>query len=326
MATPSNGLVSVSLVLWESEDVIDKCLTSLKRQTYEPIEIVAIDNASSDNSVQIVSNVLPKTVVIQNQVNLGYCVAHNQGISASSGEFVMPLNPDVELAPDFIENLVRVMNSCPKVGIAVGKLYLPEIDSKTGKRLIDETGLFLNKARRQYLRGHGEADCGQYDTAGYVFGASGAAPLYRRVMLEAVNIDGEYLDSTFFAHKEDLDLSWRSQLRGWRAFYEPAAIGFHQRSFRPFRRKQMETELKKHAVKNRYISIVKNDQLSNFLLHLPWIGLYDLIIFSYLILFERSSLTGIGEFVRLLPKVLRKRSRIMQQRVVSAGYIRGLIH
>lgn len=319
------GLVSVSIVTFNSSDTLVECLNSLKNQTYEKIEVIVVDNASSDHSVSIARDMLPEATIIRNQTNVGFCMGQNIGISASSGEFAMPLNPDVQMSPTFIENLVRSMGHDKTIGIVVGKLFLPEADPETGFQLIDGAGLFINKARRQYLRGHGEPDRGQYDTAGYVFGACGAAPLYRRAMLEDIRLNGECFDNSFFAHKEDVDLSWRVQLLGWHVFYEPTAVAYHRRSFRPRGRERMLAEIKMHAVKNRYLTIIKNEHLSNFILHLPWIGVYDLMIFGYICLFERSSLAGVGGFLRLLPSALRKRRLIMKRKRVTASYIRGLI-
>lgn len=319
------GRVSVSIVTWNSAEPLAACLQSLLRQTYRDIEITVVDNASHDESLAIARELAPAARIIGNTSNLGFCAAHNLAIAAARGEFALPLNPDAILAPDFIARLVAAAGQDSTIGTVTGKVLLTESDPATGRPLIDETGLFLNRARRQFLRGFGEVDRGQYDTPGYVFGASGAMPLYRRAMLEDIRLEGEYFDTTFFAHKEDVDLAWRAQLRGWKAYYEPTAVAYHRRSFRPAQRKQMAAPIRSRAVANRYLVIIKNEHLANFVRHAPWILSYELLIFAYLLAFERSSLQGVVSALRLTPQALRKRKTIMRRSQVAADYIRGYL-
>lgn len=316
-------LVSVVIVTWNSGKTLHKCLAALRQQTYDPLEVIVIDNASADDSIDVVRRELPSARIISNTSNEGYCAAHNTGIRLARGEFHLPLNPDVEMSPAFVANLVQACGTDKAIGIVAGKLHLPLRDGETGLQLIDGAGLFVNKARRQFLRGHGEPDRGQYDTGDYVFGSCGAAPLYRREMLEDTQIGGEFFDEAFFAHKEDFDLSWRAQLLGWRAWYEPSATAEHDRGFRPTRRGMMAREVKVHAVKNRYLTIVKNDLVSNILRHITAIAVYDLKIIGYLCLFETSSLMGLVRFIALSPSALQKREIIMRRRRVNASYMRS---
>lgn len=326
LSIPGVALVSVSIVTWNSAEHLPTCLQSLLRQTYPAIELIVVDNASVDNSEAIVEQLAPAARIVRNSDNTGFCRAHNVAIALAQGEFFMPLNPDTELAPDFIERLVAAARYDRTIGTVTGKVYLTESDPTTGRPIIDETGLYLNRARRQFLRGFGEVDYGQYDTPMYVFGASGALPLYRRAMLEDIKLENEYFDTTFFAHKEDVDVSWRSQLLGWKTYYEPTAIAYHHRSFRPSQRKKMAPEIKVHAVKNRYLLIIKNDHLANLFLHAPWILAYEFLILAYMVFFERSSLRGLDRAIHLTPQALRKRRIIMQRSRVNASYIRSYIH
>jgi GT2 family glycosyltransferase len=317
-----SGCVSIVIVTWNSAGTLAACLESIQEQTYPSIEVVVVDNASSDQSVELVRENFPGAKVIRNDANLGFCQGQNIGIHATSGEYVMPLNPDITMTPTYIAEMVRAINRDPSIGIVAGKLYLPELHPPSGARLLDGTGLFVNRARRQYLRGHGEPDHGQYNQAGFIFGACGAAPLYRRKMLDEIQVEGEYFDQTFFAHKEDFDLSWRAQLSGWKAWYQPAAVAFHPRSFRPSRRATMAAEIKVHAVKNRYLAIIKNDLLPNLLRDLAPLLWYDLKIIGFILFFERSSLKGILLFFSLLPIAFRRRRIIMKRRVTSSHYFR----
>lgn len=310
-----NPTVSVSIVTWNCVEYLPRCLDALYEQTVSDFELIVIDNASEDGSPEFVEQHCSDAVIVRNDRNEGFCRAHNQAIKMTSSEFVMPLNPDVVMSPTYIQEMLDALAKDDDAGIAAGKLYLP------GGEILDGAGLAINKGRRQYLRGHLSKDGGKFDLPEYVFGADGAAPLYRRKMLEDIKLGNEYFDEDFFAHKEDLDLSWRAQLLGWKCVYVPTAIAYHDRNFKPSSRKSMSREVKLHAVKNRYLAIVKNDLPGPFLRHLSRILWYDLKILGYLILFERSSLLGIVELIKTLPSALRKRRLIMERRRVSSNYM-----
>jgi len=312
-------------VTFNSAHFLPSCLAGLRQQEGCDLEVIVVDNASDDGSAALVGDLLSTATVICNRENLGFAAAQNQGIAASGGEFVMALNPDVTLAPGYLEDAVATMVEDPTVGTVCGKLLLTSEDPAAGAPLIDSTGLYISRSRRQGLRGHGEPDLGQYDRLTQVFGACGAAPLYRRAMLEDASVEGELFDSDFFIHKEDVDLAWRAQVLGWKAVYVPTAIAYHQRHFRPGARAGVETALRRHAVKNRYLTIVKNDPLPNLLLHLPWVAVYDLGIVLYLLVRERSSLPGLADFLRILPRALAKRRIILARRRVGRGELRRMM-
>jgi GT2 family glycosyltransferase len=141
----------------------------------------------------------------------------------------------------------------------------------------------------------------------------GAAPLYRREMLEDIKIDGQYFDDAFFAHKEDVDLAWRARLFGWRCWYTPKAVGFHERTFKPGHREVVSPSIRLHAVKNRYLLLIKNEMLSGWLRDGLLIFWYDLQIFIYLCLFEHSSLSAINFIFRDWSRLQKWRKVIMSR-------------
>src|SRR5687768_6877024 len=101
------NLVSIVIVTWNSADTLSECLSAIVQQTYPSIELLVVDNASKDASLAVVRQHLPNATLIQNETNTGFCIAQNQGIAAAHGEYVMPLNPDTVMQPDFIELMVR---------------------------------------------------------------------------------------------------------------------------------------------------------------------------------------------------------------------------
>ncbi len=285
MSTQSAPLVSVGIVTWHSAAQLPDCLSALRQQTHANLEVIVVDNASRDDSAaQAAGWAAART--IGNTENRGYCGGHNQAIHAAQGAYYLALNPDVQMQPDYIAALIDALETRPDYGSAAGKL-LQAIEPQP---IIDTVGLFIDRQRRQYLRGHGEMDRGQYARAGEVFGVDGAAPLYRRAMLDDIAVDGEYFDESFFVHKEDVDLAWRARLFGWRCWYTPEAVALHPRSFRPGRRAPMAPAIRVHAVKNRYLLLLKNESRAGWRRDALPILAYDLQILAYLLLFERPSL------------------------------------
>jgi len=284
-------VVTIGIVTWNSERDLPLCLDGLADQAYPRIDLVVVDNGSTDRSLELVRARCPEAVILSNARNEGYARAHNQAIAASQGDYCLALNPDVRLLPGYVERLVESLQRHPESGAAVGKLWL---STEQEPRILDSSGLFIDRRRRQYLRGHGQPDHGQYDVPQEVFGADGAACLYRRAMLEDVKVEGQYFDEQFFSYVEDVDLAWRARLFGWRCWYEPGAHAFHDRTFRPGRRRTMAPQYRRLAVKNRYLMLLKNEGREEFRRDWWRILGYDVAIWAYILLVERSSLGALA--------------------------------
>lgn len=313
-------LVSIGLVTWNSAAHLPSCLGALARQEYANFELIIVDNASTDHSLELATQYQPGARAIRNTTNMGFCHAHNQAIQASKGVYYLPLNPDVEMDSRFILNLVDSLEKLKGYGLAAGKLLLKPQEANLPR--FDSTGLFLDRRRRQYLRGHGEFDQGQYDKPGDVFGVDGAAPLYRREMLEDIKMDGQYFDESFFAHKEDVDLAWRARLFGWGCWYQPLAVAYHQRSFKPGKREEVALSTRIDAVKNRYLLLIKNETAAGWCRDWPHILWYDLKILGYICLFERSSLKAFYLLWHEWPRARALRREITRRiRIQSADIL-----
>ncbi|MCM8765470.1 MAG: glycosyltransferase family 2 protein, partial [Candidatus Omnitrophica bacterium] len=218
------GLVSAVVVDWQGMLFLRDCLNSLLVQTYKNWEVILIENEPRDDFLKEIENSFPHTKIIVNRKNIFYSSAQNQGINAAEGEFILSLNNDVVLDKNFLAEAVKSMESDKKIGIVSGKLL-----SFDGK-FLDSTGQFLGYTRRPIERGHRERDLGKFDKPEFVFGACGACALYRKKMLEEIKIrDGEYFDAEYGLFYEDLDLNWRANRFGWRAYYNPKAIAYHLR-------------------------------------------------------------------------------------------------
>ena len=299
--------VSVHIVTYNSATDIENCLEAVFQQNYPMEQILVIDNASSDSTVDILEEYLyqGKIHLVKNEINNGFAGAHNQALSMTTSEFVLILNPDVTLHQDYLYHLIKRMNEKPKVGSITGKLFYERTD------IMDSTGLLIYRSRRAFERGTGEKDLGQYDQHKEIFGVSGAAALYRREMIQDISIDEEFFDETFFAYKEDVDVAWRARLFGWEAEFVPQAVGFHKRGWGSERKRQaIPLKLRKLSYMNRYFMMLKNESFFWILVHLPYILWFELLSNGYLLLREPKVLLAWKDIFKSVPTMLHRRNEI----------------
>jgi GT2 family glycosyltransferase len=316
--------VVVSIVSFNGKAFLRRCLDGVLSQTYRPMEVWLLDNASEDGSAEFVADSFPSVRLTRSSVNLGFGGGHNAIIRQTQSSFVLVLNQDAFLSPTFVEELMKAVKQRPQVGIAGGKLYSLRNAESNRADLIDMTWLDIEKKRRQVCYAHGLPDKAESQAPRFAFAMDGAAMLLRRSMLADIEIDRQFFDEDFFAGKEDLDISWRAQLFGWKCLYVPSAVGHHLRTFTPQdNRSGISDTLRAGSIRNRYLLMIKNDFVRHFLKHLPHIALYEAKIMAYVLLYERSSLNGYAQALRLLPQALRRRRLIMARRRVSGDYILG---
>jgi GT2 family glycosyltransferase len=318
----SRDFVSVTIVTYNSGRFIRKCLDAVLGQKYPRLEVIVIDNASTDGTVDILEHYEDRCLVVYNEENIGFAAAQNQAIGLSRGDWVLTLNPDVFLLPGFLEALLRGAHLDPQVGTVCGKLFSmsPAFDIPD-EPIVDSTGIYFTPMLRHFDRGSQECDNGHYLRYEYVFGATAAAACYRREMIEDVSIKGEFFDPDFFAYREDADLAWRSQLLGWKCLYVPYAKGYHVRKLRPGMRRTVPPEINMHSVKNRFLMRLKNVTAGLYLRHLIPITVRDLGILAYCLVGEQTSMKAFYLTFRNLKRVLQKRRWIQSRRRVDDAYI-----
>ena len=321
-------LVSINILHYKTRRFVVPCIEALLQQTYPRIEIIFIDNGSRDGSVELVRSQFPQVKVIENAVNLFFCKAHNKGLKHSQGAYIIPLNADIILTPDFVEQMVHAIKLSADVGSVSGRLLRLDADLKPlSPAVIDSTGMWFSKELRHFDRGAEQVDRGQYGHLELIFGASGACPLYDRKMVEDVAVMGEFFDEDFVIYREDADLAWRAQLMGWRCLYTPHAVAYHVRGVRPSHgRVQINSLFNMHSVKNRFLMRLKNltpGVCRKVSLSMLW---RDLLVLGFLILNEHRSLPALWHVIRLWPKMRRKRHLIMAKRRVSDRYMARWFH
>ncbi len=314
--------MAVTIVTYNSAKFIEQCLQNVLRQTRFLHEIVVIDNASHDETRQILRNFEDRVRVVYNSENRGFAGGHNQALALTSAEWVLVLNPDVRLSPNFLEQLMSAGERDPKIGTVCGKLLTMGSDLQLPSRpVLDSTGIYFTPAIRHFDRGSKELDTGKYENDEYVFGATGAAALYRRAMIEDISIEGEFFDEDFFVYREDADIAWRAQLLGWTCLYTPSAVGYHVRSVLPSNRQGVAAVVNMHSVKNRWYLRLKNMTGDLYRRHWLSVTTRDLLIVAACLLREWKSLRAFPIVFLNIRKMWRKRREIMRRRRVSDEYI-----
>lgn len=308
--------VTIVVVTFNSRQYLAECLESVRRQTFKNWELIVIDNASTDDTIDLLRTI-GNGRVIHNPNNTGFCAAQNQGIRSGSGEWVLALNPDVFLAPDFIEKLLAATPEFEGTGVLCGKLlrWQPQ-SARPFSEVIDSTGIYFRPDLRHLDRGAGEPDSGQYDRLEYVFGASGAAALFRRSMIDDISIAGEFFDQDFFAYREDADIAWRAQIMGWNCLYVPQACAWHVRRVTPERRKELPAEINWHSVKNRFLMRMNNSGGRLLLSFAPQMVARDLLIVGYVLLVDRKLLSALGFPLKNWRRLWAKRRCLQSRRRV----------
>lgn len=243
-------LVSIIIVNWNGLDYLKVCLPSLFGQNYKNIEVIIVDNASKDGSIDYVKKNFPKTAIIANSKNLGFAQANNIGYKKSKGEYVLLLNNDTKVTPDFLKNLINVLND-KEIGIVQPKILL--LDKPT---YLDSVGAFLTPTGFLYHYGVNKPDQPKYSKRIYTYSAKGACILIRREVLEKTEIEGNIFDPDYFAYFEETDLCHRVWLSGFKIAYEPKSVIYHKMGATSS--KLDNSFVQYHSFKNRINSYLKN--------------------------------------------------------------------
>lgn len=312
--------VAVVVLNWNGVEIIGKCLDSLAEQSYRNYQIIVVDNGSKDNSKEVLtkyqSKLANKIHVIYNQKNSGFAGGVNIGIKYvldNKFDAVALFNNDATADENWLSGLVEALNEHKEVGISTGLLLNDD------KKTIDSTGDWYSVWGLAFPRFR-DREVNAAPESGYVFGASGGASLYRTEMLKDVGL----FDENFFAYYEDVDISFRAQLRGWKVFYIKSSVAYHERGITSSRIKGFD---KYQMFKNLPMLLIKNVPKGLFLK----IGIRFILI--YFLMFINALFTGSffpaikGVFMSayLSPSSISKRTNIQKNKRVDNEYIYSII-
>lgn len=302
---------------WNGKKFIGECLESLKKQSTSA-NIVVADNGSGDGSVEYIKANFPKVHVLELDKNYGFAGGVNRGIEyaiKNGAEYIALLNNDAVADEKWLENLLQTMKKDNKTGIVTGKLM------RSDKKHIDSTGEGYSVWGLPFPRGRNEVDHGQFDEPGEVFGASGGASLYRVKMLKQIGL----FDEDFFAYFEDVDISFRAQLAGWKIIYTPKAVAYHHIGATS---SKLGSFTRYHSIKNFILLYHKNMPLPLFVKYWP-------LFMAQLIRMKLGSIRDgqFGAFLKayfksmfLMPGLVLSRIRMQRKRQVSVKYIGSILY
>jgi GT2 family glycosyltransferase len=266
---------SVIIVNYEGKDDLEECLPSVCDQSFDEYEVILVDNDSSDGSVEYVREEFPDVRVLANDENRWYPGGNNDGLAIARGEYLVILNPDVEVAHDWLEALLEPLEDDtvdPSVGLTTSRVV--RFDDRT---TLNTCGNLAHYTGLGFCRGLDEP-VASYPERERVPAVSGSAFAMRRDVYEAIG----GFDETFQMYFEDLDLSWRARLAGYEILYVPASIVYHKYDLTIPAWKLFNME------RNRYLILLKHLRRSTLLRLLPGLLLTEMLVWVY------AALNGVG--------------------------------
>jgi len=307
--------MSVIVVSWNGKRFLEPCFTALRRQTFRDFEAILVDNGSTDGSVDYVGALFPEVHVIALSDNRGFAGGNIAGYEQARGELIVLLNNDTEADPHWLEAIHQASQEFPRAGSFASKMLLFD-----DRKRIDNCGFAVTRAGTAVDLGRDELDGPDWAEPRKVFGACGGAAAYRRSMLDDIG----FLDPQFFMTFEDLDLSFRGQLRGYECVCIPRAIVYHR----------LGGTRKKNTAQDVFFS-QRNIELA-YLKNMPW----DMILGSlpHRLVYELGGAAyftrlGVGmaffkaklDAIRRLPSVLRQRKEIHKSRTLTDEQLRVML-
>jgi GT2 family glycosyltransferase len=315
----ASARVSVVVPTRDGRALLEEALDALTRQTHRDFETIVVDNGSRDGSVDFVRTRHPDVVVVELPENRGFAAAVNAGIQVATGDAIALLNNDAIPEPDWLDALCACLDRHPDAAAATSKLV-----TYRDRAEIDGAGDILTTFLRAYSRGRGDRDLGQFDLEMEVFGASGAASLWRRSALREIGL----LDEDLFAYYEDVDLSFRARLLGYRVWYAPNAIVVHRRGATAA--VDAPSFVHYHAVRNRWSVLIKNVPTNVLLTCGPKAMFAEVLSLAratrerHLRLMARAYADVLRELPRWIRiRRIRQRARRVDDRVIRQAFTRG---
>lgn len=309
----SKPIASVIIPNWNGKHLLKVCLKSLRNQNYKDFEVILVDNGSVDGSVGYVKRYFPEVKIIPLDKNYGFAKAVNEGIKASSGEYLVLINNDTEVDKNCLYYLVEAAKKNKEVGFVAAKML-----NFYKRDTIDSAGDYIDVVGHANNVGLGEKDGVRFNKPGFVFLVTGGGGLFKRQVFDKVGL----FDEDYFAYFEDVDLCFRAQLQGFKGWYEPKAKIYHIHKATALRIRPMVEYLQ---FRNMTMTIIKDFPWALLKKDFNW--LRALLVNLNTVRFLASQ----GETLEViraeawilwnLPRLIRKRRQIQKTKIVSDSYI-----
>lgn len=301
---------------------LEICFCSLDKQTYKDYNVILVDNGSSDNSVEFTKKTYPRHQIVSLDKNYGFAKAINAGlefaITINKSQYIVLLNNDVELTEDFLAKGIETFEKVNDASFIAVKML-----NYFNRDIIDDCGDFIKaNGGSPFARGHGDKDTGQYDKPEFIFGACAGAAFYKKEVFNKIGL----FDEDYFAYLEDLDLSFRLQIAGYKCYYNPDIVCYHKRGETSKKISGFNIRL---SEKNLIALRLKNYPLWIYLKYTPLFFLARVVRYYKFIKYHppvifRSAVKGYLRGLLEIPKSIRKRWKIQKTKCVSTKYIESL--
>ncbi len=220
-----NRRVAIVILNWNGRKFLEKFLPFVIEYSKNIAEIIIADNASTDDSVTYLKTEFPEIRIIQNPENGGFSKGYNDALTQVDADYFVLLNSDIEVTPNWIEPVIKLMETDPKIAACQPKLI--SFSEREKFEYAGAAGGFIDKYGYPFCRGRLfqsiETDNGQYDNALEVFWATGACMFVRADVYRKLG----GLDNRFFAHMEEIDFCWRAKNEGYKIMYCPGSVVYH---------------------------------------------------------------------------------------------------
>lgn len=307
-----NSLVSIIVVNWNGRNLLQDCLGAILDQSYQNYEIIVVDNASQDDSVDFITKRYPRVKVISLKENTGFTGGNITGVNAASGEFIVLLNNDATLSKDWLHHMVTALREDNSLGSCSSKIIIDgtnKIDSVGDTFTTAFTGTKIGEYQQESL----------FEQKCLVPGACAAAVIYKKEMLDRIG----FLDEDFYLNHEDTDLNMRAWLAGWKCLFVPEAVVYHKVSASIG--VLSDTSVYFFSRNNEWVW-VKNVPLKYIILKFPQRVIYELASFGYFCVLKnkwKPFLRGKFDALKGVRTMLKKRKQIQALIKLSDSEIRG---
>jgi GT2 family glycosyltransferase len=272
-------LVTLLVLNWNGSQTLFECLDSLANTNYRPLEIIVVDNCSTDDSDSIAAN-FPYCHLIKSSTNLGYAEGNNFGISKSNGKYIATLNNDIVVDPNWLTWPIELLERDERIGIiSCRQMQFDDRDRIDALYSYPPKSLMFSPSTKE-----GQVLQNVHSFPGFVIGANGASAIYRKTTLNEL----KGFDKRFFAYHEESDLCMRAFLRGWKCVYSPLSIVYHHGSHSFGKRSKQQYYLHE---RNRLLFLFKNFPSHMLWRALPAILLMEIRLLRVIALIENKGIT-----------------------------------